>query len=1007
MQTKGYEISKAIKEAKWLHIHYQNKDEGLTKFWVSVQDVDPERQTLFVDMFNVKYHKPNNKDLIQTWIKFKQIQKARILEGTTYDVPVQLYEKINKHLPVLDWLKYDQFDHNVLTYLKKATEHDATPYRNDDQFIDGIDEKELLSQTTYELSMKQQAIIIEDILKVKHLREIKADTAYTIKSLCLNDLTINTHHGAFVVAYYPLFYNPKKQTLSIGDCVAFNQTFFTDGFKHQLSNYIDMDPDEFMKTYDSKKDIFKNLLSSNLYKGESINTQPYILQIARDLSINLTKEYESIIFHHQQNKLNIPLTAFFGNMNKHLKRRKEPDLVVLDDKVNIDQLRVIHNALKQYITYVQGPPGTGKTQTILNVLISAFYNEETVLLAAQNNHPLNSIIDKLSQIKYKNMLVPFPVLRLGNHQVLNKALNTIKSLYERYQDMTIFEDVLDKVKANKSTTVKSLNECLSQYESRLDLIERLDVLKSINQDDAGNMRLNVVASQEINEIQKQLDDLPNITNEDALAHVQGADEPFYMWLNFMSIKHIKRLSEPKFKPLFEIIDIEDEQERVKQFKAYLKDKQNFRNLKRVFPIIVSTLHSVPKLGPPETAFDLTIIDEAGQATLSVSLTALLRSERLLLVGDPNQLNPVVTIDDGIHRRLKAQYKIKDVYDFKENSILKTMQMADQISKFVLLRYHYRSQKPIITFSNKKYYHDSLIIKTKDIKDIDTLTFYDVKNHHIEDNHIALDEVAAIKNIMKQYKDKSVGIITPFRKQKDQLEHTLGTDYKDLTIGTIHAFQGDEKDVIILSPAISNQTKKRTFDWLKNNRELINVGSTRAKETLCVVGDYQAIATHSANDDSDILELCDYVKHKKYEAIKPSTDAYQNMYQNLNAFNTHFEEGLLKTLTHMFTINRKFTVKEKVLVRNIINHDDIKDRKLVDYYFKAEFDFVIFYADNKAPHMAIELDGDEHYYDEDVQIRDGMKNRLCQKSGFKLLRIPNSYARRYQFVRELVLKMLKS
>ena len=60
-----------------------------------------------------------------------------------------------------------------------------------------------------------------------------------------------------------------------------------------------------------------------------------------------------------------------------------------DHKINLDQLLVIHNAMKYPITYVQGPPGTGKTATILNLILTAFFNGRTVLFCSHNNHPID------------------------------------------------------------------------------------------------------------------------------------------------------------------------------------------------------------------------------------------------------------------------------------------------------------------------------------------------------------------------------------------------------------------------------------------------------------------------------------------------------------------------------------------------------------------------------------------------------------------------------------------
>ena len=105
-----------------------------------------------------------------------------------------------------------------------------------------------------------------------------------------------------------------------------------------------------------------------------------------------------------------PLNAFFGNMSKHrLGKKDDYQIVCLDNKVNISQLRVIANALKHPITYVQGPPGTGKTHSIINLLISTFFNGQTVLVSSNNNKPIDDIYAKLISLEYKKKKIPLTI----------------------------------------------------------------------------------------------------------------------------------------------------------------------------------------------------------------------------------------------------------------------------------------------------------------------------------------------------------------------------------------------------------------------------------------------------------------------------------------------------------------------------------------------------------------------------------------------------------------------
>lgn len=55
-----------------------------------------------------------------------------------------------------------------------------------------------------------------------------------------------------------------------------------------------------------------------------------------------------------------------------------------------------------------------------------------------------------------------------------------------------------------------------------------------------------------------------------------------------------------------------------------------------------------------------------------------------------------------------------------------------------------------------------------------------------------------------------------------------------------------------------------------------------------------------------------------------------------------------------------------------------------------------------PLLAIELDGREHHNDPVVQARDRKKEQICQEHGFELIRVDNTYARRYHYIKEILI-----
>ena len=82
----------------------------------------------------------------------------------------------------------------------------------------------------------------------------------------------------------------------------------------------------------------------------------------------------------------------------------------------------------------------------------------------------------------------------------------------------------------------------------------------------------------------------------------------------------------------------------------------------------------------------------------------------MLVGDPQQRNPVIMLDKNINEELTAKYNVNESYDYIKNSIYKTFLANDAVSQETLLRNHYRYAKEIIEFNNRNYYNSQLNIK---------------------------------------------------------------------------------------------------------------------------------------------------------------------------------------------------------------------------------------------------------------------------------------------------------
>ena len=260
-----------------------------------------------------------------------------------------------------------------------------------------------------------------------------------------------------------------------------------------------------------------------------------------------------------------------------------------------------------------------------------------------------------------------------------------------------------------------------------------------------------------------VDDMPYVI---AIAMDYALDlEDYLLYLNFTSVKHIKRIGEPKNKELFDIIYMDaDDPERVNRFNQYLSNPENVRLFQRIFPIIATTCISAHRIGDPEVYFDMVIMDEASQCNTAVSLVPILRGESLMLVGDPQQLQPVILLNEADNQTLRKKYAVAPEYDYIANSVYKTFLACDPVSDEVLLHHHYRCHPKIIGFNNKKYYNGKLVIESN-VECKTPLTFVDVEESDAVIKNTSPGEAEQIINYVRAYPGKNIGIITPFANQK--------------------------------------------------------------------------------------------------------------------------------------------------------------------------------------------------------------------------------------------------
>ncbi|PSP85307.1 AAA family ATPase [Halobacteriales archaeon QS_6_64_34] len=238
------------------------------------------------------------------------------------------------------------------------------------------------------------------------------------------------------------------------------------------------------------------------------------------------------------------------------------------------------------------------------------------------------------------------------------------------------------------------------------------------------------------------------------------------------------------------------------------------------------------------SFDAAVVDEAGQLTEPGTLAATTLADRFVLVGDHQQLPPVVQSDD---------------------ETLSTSLFERLIEAFpdagVMLDRQYRMAQRIQAFASREFYDGQLRpamgdVAAQRIDDLDGVSM-DALPEHLRDGVTFVDpggtqtgntnpaEADAVAATVGAYRAagvpaEDIGVIAPFRAQVAELNRRL----PDVAVDTVDRFQGSSKEVIVVSFVATGGLEGPIFEDYRR----INVALTRAKKALVLVGDADALGT---------------------------------------------------------------------------------------------------------------------------------------------------------------------
>ncbi|MDA8218823.1 MAG: AAA domain-containing protein, partial [Dehalococcoidales bacterium] len=259
-------------------------------------------------------------------------------------------------------------------------------------------------------------------------------------------------------------------------------------------------------------------------------------------------------------------------------------------------------------------------------------------------------------------------------------------------------------------------------------------------------------------------------------------------------------------------------------------------------------------------FDLLVIDEASQCDIASALPLLYRARQVVIIGDPMQLRHISTLPTYKDQQLLSKHDLIDDYPAWAYSHQSLFDLATSLCRsedIVALRDHHRSHADIIEFSNETFYERRLRVATnydrlrRPRPDEPAVRWVHVQGKAVRpgtggavNEEEAHKVVSEIERLLSQGYCGSIGVVSPFRAQANRIRDLVyqndGLSRRiaevDFLADTVHKFQGDERDVMIFSPAISPGVDDRALGFLRSNPNLFNVAITRARAALIVVGD---------------------------------------------------------------------------------------------------------------------------------------------------------------------------
>ncbi|WP_134665261.1 MULTISPECIES: AAA domain-containing protein [unclassified Amycolatopsis] len=612
------------------------------------------------------------------------------------------------------------------------------------------------------------------------------------------------------------------------------------------------------------------------------------------------------------------------------------------EQCNDGQRAVLESAMTQQLTVATGPPGTGKSQLVANAVATALVNGQSVLVASTNNRAVDEVWERCEK------LVPGAVVRTGNQQMKEREKRTLTDYLAmpppRQHSATAVAE-LDRVFTAHTEAVRAL-AATAEQEARLlalgqhrkALAEQLSsttaalatafsatdlaalhrrASRAANAKFFGARRrakfcasvgwhgettaevCQRLATWAWAELQWQQERARPTPSDDQLAANLAQAENQVLAASRAALETVVRTSAHTGKAEIETLL------RASSTGGWAAMRRCREHVKGW----ALTALSARRLPADAASFDLVIVDEASQCSVPHLIPLLYRGARALVIGDVQQLGPVIKLSEQAEAELVKAHRVSPVWldsrqlSYRRHSAFHAVERL--VRAPLLLDEHYRCHPEIADLANRRFYRSQLTVLTDEARRTQLpgapISWIDVAGAATRStttswqNDVEARRVAeVVERLLAELPESAtIGVITPYKGQAGVLGRRLAHDPRVVT-GTVHTFQGGERDVIVLSPVVSRDFPAQSKRWLQQQDTLWNVAVTRARSRLIVVGDRSVWSEddnigaalvraaersgsteHRANADSLLSALYAWLRHRCQGQVELL--AYRNGY----------------------------------------------------------------------------------------------------------------------------------